>query len=86
MLSVSEYITTNVITKPVTFLLGTNHGGRSFTCVAVILSLLQENNISNSIPHRTSLTLFTVSRNLKIAKHYFNEAKTYKPSYSMIPH
>ena len=24
----------------------------SFTCAAVILSLLQENNFSNSIPHR----------------------------------
>jgi len=35
MFSVSEYMTTNVAAKPVTFLHGTNHGCRSLTCAAV---------------------------------------------------
>ena len=50
-LSVSEYVTTNVTAKPVTFLRGTNNGCTvGLSCAAVKLQLLQENNLSNSIP------------------------------------
>ena len=62
-LSVSEYATTNVTAKPFTFLRKTNNG---YTVVShtwtnkqimvvlwsLTLSLLKENNFSDSIPHR----------------------------------
>jgi len=43
---------TDVAAKPITFLHWTNHGCRSLTCAAVILSLLQETSLFNSISHR----------------------------------
>ena len=47
-LSVSEYVTTNVTVKPVTFLHGTNHG-----CTVVCNTLtVSRKKLSNSIPHR----------------------------------
>jgi len=55
MLSVSEYVTANVRAKPIAFLHGTNHGCTvvSHMCsCSRLLSLLQENNLSNSIPRR----------------------------------
>ena len=63
----------------------------SLTCAAVILSLLQENNFSNSIPHRVKCRTKAVnhlsqSLNLKNAKNYFIEAKIDKLSESGIPH
>ena len=52
-MSVSEYVTTNVKAKPVKSLHETNDGYLCYlTCAALILLLLQENNLSNSIPHR----------------------------------
>jgi len=47
-------VATNVTAKPVKFLHGTNHGCTvvSHMCSCILLSLLQENNLSNSIPHR----------------------------------
>jgi len=63
----------------------------SLTCAAAILSLLQENNLSNSSPHRLNvgqqqLTIFTVSRNLKNDKNYFIKVKLYKLTQSVISH
>ena len=64
----------------------------SVTCAAVKLSLLQENNLSNSIPHRVKCRAKAVEKYaknyLKNAKNYFIEAKTYKliPVESVIPH
>jgi len=82
-LSVSEYVTINVKSKPVTFLHGTNQSWLycGLSRAGVIISLLQENNLSNSTPHmvkcRTGAVehLFAVCRNLKKAKNYFIEAK-----------
>jgi len=55
MLSVSEYVTTNVTAKPVTFLHGTN----GCTVVSHMCSCntltVQGNNLSNSIPHRKNV-------------------------------
>ena len=62
------------------------------TCAAVILSLLQENLLSSSIPRRIKSRteavkhLFAVSKNLKNAKNYFIEVKIYKLTESVIPH
>jgi len=64
----------------------------SLTCAAVIIALSQENDLSNSIPHRVKCRteavkhLFAVSRNLKNAKNYIIEAKIYKLTESAIPH
>ena len=63
----------------------------SLTCAAVILSLLQENNLSKSIPHKVkcrtaAVKIFTVSTNLKNDKNYLIEAKLYKLTESVIPH
>jgi len=55
-------MTTNVTAKPVTFLHGTNQGCRSLTCAAVILSLLQETSLSNSITHRVKSRTEAVNR------------------------
>ena len=54
MLSVSEYVSTNVTAKPVNCLHETNNAPVlwSLICPVVILSLLQENKLFNSIPHR----------------------------------
>jgi len=53
MLSVSDYVTTNVTAQPVIFLHETNHGfaevSHTFLIrAAVILSLLPENNLSDT--------------------------------------
>ena len=57
---------------------------RSLTCAAVILSLLQENNLSNSIPRRVKCRTKAVNH-LSRSK-IFNEAKIYKLTESVIPH
>jgi len=66
-------VTTNVTAKSVAFLHETNHGCTmwSLTCAAVILSLFQENNLSNSIPHRVKCRTEAVnilSRSLETCK------------------
>jgi len=57
---------------------------RSLTCAAVILSLLQENNLSNSIPRRVKCRTKAVNH-LSRSK-IFIEAKIYKLTESVIPH
>ena len=62
----------------------------SLTCAAATLSLLQENNLSNSMRQgkmsdKSSETSFTVSTNLKNAKNYFIEAKIYKLTELVMP-
>ena len=65
-------MTTNVTAKPVTFLHGTNHG---WTVVSHMcswrLSVLQENNLSNSIPHR-------VKCRAEAVKHLSRSLETWK--------
>ena len=92
-LSVSEYVTTNIelsqlhiCTEQIMAVLW------SLTCAAAILSLLQENNLSNRIPHRMNCWTETVkhisevSRNLKNSKNYFIEVKMDKLRESLMPH
>jgi len=60
----------------------------SLTRAAVILSLLQENNFSNSVPHRLKCRTKAVNHlsrfvNLKNAKNYFIEAKIDKLTSSL---
>jgi len=53
-MSVSKYVTTNVKQSPLNFCTEQIMAVLwSLTCAAAILPLLQENNLSNSIPHKS---------------------------------